>query len=200
MRESNAPRRTEKPPRTARTGPAGPAEGVEMPPLAKAIVEELVLVSARPLDARWFTGRALAALESGDAAGALELATQAKQVANRSPTIREIRGVAAYTVGDFKDALSELQAFRRLTNSAVQDPRIADCYRGLGRPLRAVEFLQKHDAKGPAAALVRAGALVDAGDASGAEAALRLARLAGVEIPSSGFLPVGRLGTAARSR
>lgn len=171
-----------------------------MPPLARPIIEELSLTSARPLDARWFTAKALIALEEGDIAQALEHATAAKRVANRSPTVREIRGVAAYLSADFKEALSELQAFRRLTNSPVQDARIADCYRGAGRPLRGVEFLDQKGTTGVAAALVRAGALADAGDRSGAEAALRLAGLAAAQIPAAGFLPAGKIGTAARSR
>lgn len=171
-----------------------------MPPLPRQIAEELTLTSARPLDARWFTGHALTALEAGDAGAALEMATAAKRVANRAPVVREIRGVAAYLSGDFKEALSELQTFRRLTGSPVQDARIADCYRGLGRPLRAIEYLDQHGSSGPAAGLVRAGALVDAGDASGAEAALRLARLGGAAIPAAGFLPAGKIGTAARPR
>jgi len=185
MRKPNLPRTPRK-----------PVGSAELPPLPKAIVEELASTAARPMDARWFTAKALEALGAGDAREAFELATSAKQAANRSPTVREIRGVAAYLTGDFKEALSELQAFRRLTNSVVHDARIADCYRGLGRPLRAVEFLDQHAATGPVAALVRAGALQDAGDPSGAGAALRLAGLGKAGIPPAGFVPPGMPGSA----
>lgn len=171
----------------------------DLPPLPKPLVQELTRTSARPLDARWFTAKALTALEEGDVAGALEHASAAKKAANRSPSVREIRGVATYLSGNFQEALADLQAFRRLTESSVQDARIADCYRGLKRPMRAVEFLEQKGTSGVGAALVRAGALADAGDVSGARAALRMAGLPDATIPAAGFLPVGRLGTAIRS-
>lgn len=173
----------------------------EFPPLPRGVREELERMSGRILDARWFLGRALTALAAGDWTEALAEAEHAKRVAPRSPTVRETLGVAAYRAGDFKQALSELQAFRRLAGTKLHDLKIADCYRAEGRPLRAVEFLDEIKAPNIGdAARVRAGALHDAGDSSGAAAALEVAGLTGEPVKAPGFVPPGTLGSAAARR
>ncbi len=70
---------------------------------------------------------------------AARLASDAKANAPRSPRISELLGLCLYHLGNWKDALSELLAFRRLTNSVEQNHVIADLYRALGRPHRALE-------------------------------------------------------------
>lgn len=204
----------ERAPRGKRSGENEPRERVDrltavppgtvidpalFPSLPPAVAEELGRVTTRVLDARWFLGHALAALTAGDLSEAQNQASLAKQAAPRSPSVREVCGVVSYLRGEFKDASSDLLSFRRQSGSPIHDARIADCYRALGRPLRAVQFLDEADTRGPAATLVRAGSLRDAGDPAGAEAALRLGKLPGVVIPDPGFLPAGAFGSAARA-
>lgn len=50
-------------------------------------------------------------------------------------------------LGDLKEAQQELLAYRRLTGDLRQDAKIAETYRLLGKPQRALEFL---DHVGPA--------------------------------------------------
>lgn len=106
----------------------------------------------------------------------------AKQVAPRAPVIREALGVARYLSSDFKGALNELRAYRRLSGSADQDHVVADCLRANGHPATEVgEVAQAMLAsEAPAdrrleAILVWAGAVADAGDVAAARAVLRRA-------------------------
>lgn len=155
-------------------------------------------MSGRTLDAKFYLSGAIEALQAGDATKAIEQAVLAKNAAPRSPTVRETIGLALYATGQFKQALSELQAFRRMTGSRIRDAHIADCYRAMGRPLRAVEYLKDHN--DPDAARVKAGALSDAGDAAGAKAALQLGGIPDEKIRPVGSLPVGSVGATADTR
>ena len=66
-------------------------------------------------------------------------ASEAKADAPRSGRILELLGLSMYHAGVWKEALAELLAFRRVTNSVEQNHVIADLYRALGRPDRALE-------------------------------------------------------------
>ncbi|HEX2052475.1 MAG TPA: tetratricopeptide repeat protein, partial [Actinomycetota bacterium] len=70
---------------------------------------------------------------------AAERASEAKKNAPRSPRICELLGLSLYHAGRWKEALSELLTYRRLTSSVEQNHVIADLYRALGRPDRALE-------------------------------------------------------------
>ncbi len=54
--------------------------------------------------------------------------------------VREAAGIAAYSIGKWQEALSDLRAARRMTGRHNLLPIIADCERGLGRPERALEI------------------------------------------------------------
>lgn len=106
----------------------------------------------------------------------------AKQVAPRSPAIREALGVARYLSGEFKAALNELRAYRRLSGSPDQDHLVADCLRADGHPPTEVGEVARAmlESEAPAdrrleAILVWAGAVADAGDLAAARAVLRRA-------------------------
>ncbi|WP_245646272.1 tetratricopeptide repeat protein [Nocardiopsis trehalosi] len=71
----------------------------------------------------------------------------ARRKASRMGVVREAAGIAAYSVGKWQEALSDLRAARRMTGRSNFLPVIADCERGLGRPERALEI-----ARDPAAA------------------------------------------------
>jgi len=64
---------------------------------------------------------------------------EAKDAAPRSGAVRELLGIALYRAGRFRDALRELQAYRRMTGRADQNHLIADAHRALGQHARAVE-------------------------------------------------------------
>jgi hypothetical protein len=69
---------------------------------------------------------------------AYEHAVAARRLAPRIGAVREALGLAAYHTGRFADALGELRAARRITGDHSFLPAMADCERGLGRPVRAL--------------------------------------------------------------
>jgi tetratricopeptide (TPR) repeat protein len=82
--------------------------------------------------------RALEQLTTGDLIGAVKTAGRAKHLATRSGAVREILALAHYASGEWREALREMQAYRRMTGRLDQNHVIADCYRALGKPDRAV--------------------------------------------------------------
>jgi tetratricopeptide (TPR) repeat protein len=87
--------------------------------------------------------RAVELLERGDARGAASEAQKAKELASRSSAVREVLGMALYRQERWHEALSELQAYRRMSGRADQNHLIADCERGVGRPDRAVPLAEE---------------------------------------------------------
>jgi len=97
---------------------------------------------------------------------AIRLGEQAKHIALRSATVRELLGLAYYRDGQFKEAARELSAFRRLAGSTEQNPVLADCYRAMNKPERALELCDEIEASVPEpvryeGAIVAAGALTE---------------------------------------
>lgn len=78
---------------------------------------------------------------------ALAHARAAKDRAGRVSVAREVNGVAAYHNGEWKEALAELRAARRMTGGPGLLPLMADCERGLGRPEKAIELGNSDDAR-----------------------------------------------------
>ena len=66
-------------------------------------------------------------------AAALPDLRQAKTLAPRSSTIREMLGLAAYRSGNWEEALREVRTFRRITGDLIHMPVEMDCLRALGR-------------------------------------------------------------------
>jgi tetratricopeptide (TPR) repeat protein len=87
--------------------------------------------------------RAVELLERGDARGASAEAIKAKALAPRSAAVREVLGMALYRLERYREALSELQAYRRMSGRADQNHLIADCLRDAGRPERAVPLAEE---------------------------------------------------------
>jgi hypothetical protein len=81
---------------------------------------------------------AAARLMDTDPETAYQHTVAARARASRVAVVREASGEAAYAAGNFKDALTELKAARRMSHSPIYLPMMADCERGLGRPERAV--------------------------------------------------------------
>nr|WP_246421971.1 hypothetical protein [Nocardiopsis mwathae] len=74
-------------------------------------------------------------------------AAYARRKASRVGAVREAAGVAAYTVGNWQEALSDLRAARRMTGRNNFLAVMADCERGLGRPERALEIARSPEAE-----------------------------------------------------
>jgi len=108
-------------------------------------------------------------LQRGRDGAAAQAAAEAKSLAPRSASVRELLGVSLYRSGQYRDALRELQAYRRMTGRLDQNHLIADSYRGLGMPEKAVpvavEAVRSRLREEPRAeaAVVGASALADLG-------------------------------------
>ena len=113
--------------------------------------------------------RARELLQKGRDGAAAQAADDAKRFAPRSIAVRELLGVALYRAGRYRDALRELQAYRRISGRLDENHLIADSYRGLGMPEKAVpvarEAVGAHlaDETRAEAAIVGASALADLG-------------------------------------
>ena len=79
-------------------------------------------------------GAASEALGSGNYQSAVKHASRAKTLAPQDATIRETMGIAAYRLGDWKTALTELRAYRRMQGETTHMPIEMDVLRAQGRP------------------------------------------------------------------
>src|SRR5690625_1363069 len=62
---------------------------------------------------------------------------------SRVGVVREALGLAAYSCGNYAEALRELRTARRLTGGPGAVAVMADCERGLGRPERALALAEE---------------------------------------------------------
>lgn len=105
---------------------------------------------------------------------ALRHARAAKDRAGRVSVARELNGIAAYRAGEWKEALAELRAARRMSGGPGMIAVMADCERGLGRPEKAIELSRSDEAQnldretGIELAIVVAGARIDMDQAESA--------------------------------
>ena len=112
---------------------------------------------------------------------ALRHARAAKDRAGRVSVAREVNGIAAYHAGEWKEALSELRASRRMHGGPGLLAVMADCERGLGRPEKAIELSRSPEARQRPAdevielAIVAAGARLDQNQADSAVITLQRA-------------------------
>ncbi|UGT93830.1 hypothetical protein [Mycobacterium ostraviense] len=154
--------------RDSRDVPAIPP-GVDAKQLAPEIRRELSTLDRATADAVARHLVAAGELLDEDPEAALSHARAARARSGRIAVVREAVGIAAYRCGDWAQALAELRAARRMGSRSPLLALIADCERGLGRPLRAIEL-----ARGPEAAqlsgddadelrIVAAGARADLG-------------------------------------
>ncbi len=112
---------------------------------------------------------AVAALDRDRLGDAIRAAREAKVLAGRSGAVREVLGIALYRRGRYREALRELQAYRRMTGRPDQNHLIADSHRALGAPEKALPLVREAlDARMSAearaeAAVVGGSALADLG-------------------------------------
>ncbi|MGH2692411.1 MAG: tetratricopeptide repeat protein [Actinomycetota bacterium] len=87
--------------------------------------------------------QAVDALGRDDPREAQRVAEEAKRLAPRSATVREVLGLALYRAGRFKEALRELQAYRRISGRPDQNHLLADSHRATGSPEKAIPLVQE---------------------------------------------------------
>ena len=154
------------------------------PDLPKDVREELQRVT-RPTqtrDAASRLSRAIELLERGDDGAAVAEAAKAKALSPRSPAVREVLGLALYGQGRWREALTEMKAYKRMSGRPDQNHIIADCLRATGKPAEAVPLAEEElHSKAPGAAkaeaiVVAASALADQGRFTEALAFLGRAR------------------------
>ncbi|MBW3620640.1 MAG: hypothetical protein KY461_10380 [Actinobacteria bacterium] len=139
-----------------------------------------------------------AAIDDADPETALRYLAWAKDTVPRSPAIREALGVARYLAEDYTAALTELQAYRRLSGKPDQNHVIADCIRALGgethRIADLVEAMQDHEDvpldRQLEGTIVWSSAVADGGDLGAARSILRqrVAALGRVDEPEEAHL------------
>jgi tetratricopeptide (TPR) repeat protein len=113
--------------------------------LSRDVREELGGLS---LDRAITVGRFMVAAElASDAEQAYRYAQAAKRLAARIGVVREVSGIMAYKSGRWAEALTELQAGRRMTGRYDYLPLMADSERGLGRLDRALDLVHSAEAK-----------------------------------------------------
>ena len=156
--------------RRRRRSPAKPESKYESVHLADDVVTEL-RATARPgkgdILVKVFAD-AVAAYLQDDYLEAVRLGEQAKHIALRAIGPREFLGLAYYRAGRYPEAARELAAFRRLSGSTDQNHVLADSYRAMGKPEKALEYCDEVPKSAPQeiyfeAQIVAAGALNDRG-------------------------------------
>lgn len=184
-----ARRRPDAPPRTR---PAPAAEGPPRPPLPddeepqlpRAVVKEIERTlgkGAKARDVALCLSIASQALDEDRPDVAVHVLAWARHQAPRLTVVREAYGVALYQQERWAEALSELQAYRRMTDRNDQNHLIADSLRALDRGLEQVASAAEplvSDAQAPEdrraeAVIVWAAALADDGDTGAGRAVLR---------------------------
>lgn len=104
---------------------------------------------------------------------AYEHARAAYKSAARIDVVREALGLTAYATGRYSEALRELRTYRRMSDDYTHVPLEADSERGLGRPEKALRFidgipLQRLKPEGQIElALVTSGARAETGNSEG---------------------------------
>jgi hypothetical protein len=128
--------------------------GADAPRIPDSITDDQVSREVRDelgslsFDRASIVGRYLIAAElATDPEQAYRYAQAAKQLAARVGIVREVSGIMAYQSGRWAEALTELQAGRRMTGRNDYLPLMADSERGLGRLDRALDLVHSAEAK-----------------------------------------------------
>ncbi|CAB0551292.1 hypothetical protein CIP107524_01120 [Corynebacterium diphtheriae] len=157
--------------------PALPAD-IDVRDLDTMVLQDLKVLAKDNADAVAKHMIMAAVWMSEDPELALKHARAAKDRAGRVAIARETCGIAAYHAGEWKEALSELRAARRMSGGPGLIAVMADCERGLGRPEKAIELARNEDTKHLdhetriELAIVVAGARLDLGQPESAVATL----------------------------
>jgi hypothetical protein len=156
-------------------------EEARLPRSARKEIERVLGKGPRADDVALALSVGSDAIDVGRIDVALEALTWAKHEATRVGVVREALGVARYLDEDFAGALTELQAYRRISGRVDQNHLIADSLRALGRDTdRVIEPLEElladervADDRRAEAVIIWAATLADNADSDGARALLR---------------------------
>lgn len=122
-------------------------DDIDITDLDPMVLQDLKVLSKDNADAVARHMIMAATLMQDDPKLALRHARAAKDRAGRVAVARETNGIAAYHAGEWKEALSELRAARRMSGGPGMMAVMADCERGLGRPEKAVELGRSEEAR-----------------------------------------------------
>lgn len=175
------------PPRQSATPQAPPRPTFppdESPQLARGVVREIERIVGpgdRARDIALALSMGSAAIEDDFIELARSYLAWARFHAPKVPPIREAYGVALYLDEAYELAVTELQAYKRLTGRNDQNHLIADCFRALQKPLEKIVEMARAafddervpDDRQAEAVIVWASALADAGDLASGRAVLR---------------------------
>lgn len=153
---------------------------LELPPSVRKEIERRVAPRGRARDVLTCLDLGTAASERGDDQEGLRFLRWAKEQAPRVALVREALGIALYRAGEFRSALTELQAYRRLAGTTDQNHLIADCLRAVGGApdeivavaSELVEDERAEEARRIEAAIVAAAVLAESGRTGRARAVL----------------------------
>ncbi|HEX3513564.1 MAG TPA: hypothetical protein VHT26_06150 [Trebonia sp.] len=152
-RDRPADRRDDRP-RGDRYGDDRRGDASDAPRIPDSITDDQVSREVRDelgslsFDRASIVGRYLIAAElAADPEQAYRYAQAAKRLAARIGIVREVSGIMAYKSGRWAEALTELQAGRRMTGRNDYLPLMADSERGLGRLDRALDLVHSAEAK-----------------------------------------------------
>jgi hypothetical protein len=140
------------------------------------VVEELTRVTPkqRVAPALEALGEGAAAFSEGRYHQAMKWAEQAKGLASRDATTRELLGLSAYRVGDWSTALRELRTYRRFAGETTHMPVEMDCLRAMGRRDDVAAVWDELQSRGARPGVFKEGCvvfasmLIDEGDLTGA--------------------------------
>ncbi len=112
---------------------------IDLSVVPKTVLAEIRLIAPHTQDlVKQYLAVAITGIESADFDRAYEYAREARNLATRLATVREIAGLAAYYAGKWAEALSEFKTYMRMTGDPHFLPIMADCERGLNRPEKAI--------------------------------------------------------------
>lgn len=120
---------------------------IDIQDLDPLVLQDLKVLSRDNADAVAKHMFMAATLMADDPQLALRHARAAKERAGRVAVTRETNGIAAYHAGEWKEALSELRAARRISGGPGLLAVMADCERGLGRPEKAIAMARSEEAE-----------------------------------------------------
>ena len=175
------------PPRPGRDAAAPPRPDLpvdEEPQLPKGVrreIERIIGKNRRADQIALALSVGAAAIDEDRLDVGLPMLAWAKHEAPRVAAVREAYGVALYLDEQYPAALSELQAYKRISGKVDQNHLIADCLRALDRGVErvvdaAAALVAADDApedRRGEAAIVWASSLADAGDVGAGRAVLR---------------------------
>lgn len=122
-------------------------DSIDITLLDKMVLQDINMLAKRNADAVAKHLVMAATLLDDDPQLALRHARAAKDRAGRIGVVRETAGIAAYRAGEWKEALAELRAARRMSGGPGLLAVMADAERGLGRPEKAVELASSPEAQ-----------------------------------------------------